>query len=279
MSDGIGVLSAQLPFTNRKKSSCGRTERSMPEASIPSDRPLDGVCAESPRVPHRMTSRHACLSFMRVPVTKKAFRRAETLAQKSRGNSCFAQKWTRFVPGGFGMPDNVTSRDHHRVVSHDDWLEARTALLTMEKEFTRLRDKLSQARRELPWEAVTKQYAFDGPNGRESLGDLFDGRSQLVVYHFMFDPAWDAGCPHCSHWADSFNGAIVHLNHRDVSMVVISRAPYPKLDAYRRRMGWTFKWLSSFANDFNVDFAVTFTPEEVSAKRAFYNFTIQDPHN
>jgi predicted dithiol-disulfide oxidoreductase (DUF899 family) len=177
------------------------------------------------------------------------------------------------------MPDDMTRLDRHRIVAHDDWLEARTALLAMEKEFTRLRDKLSAARRELPWEPVTKPYVFDGSKGRESLSDLFDGRSQLVVYHFMFDPAWDAGCPHCSHWADSFNGAIVHLNHRDVSMVAISRAPYPKLEAYRRRMGWTFKWLSSYENDFNYDFGVTFTPQDVAAKQAFYNFTSQDPGN
>jgi predicted dithiol-disulfide oxidoreductase (DUF899 family) len=177
------------------------------------------------------------------------------------------------------MPDDVTRLDTHQVVSHENWIKARTTLLALEKEFTRLRDQLSRARRELPWEAVTKQYVFYGPHGRESLTDLFDGRSQLIVYHFMFDPVWDAGCPHCSHWADSFNGAIVHLNHRDVSMVAISRAPYPKLESYHRRMGWTFKWLSSFENDFNSDFGVTFAPEEVAAKRALYNFTIQDPHN
>jgi predicted dithiol-disulfide oxidoreductase (DUF899 family) len=177
------------------------------------------------------------------------------------------------------MPDDAISLEKHRVVSHDEWLTARTSLLEMEKEFTRLRDKLSAARRELPWEAVMKPYVFEGPNGRESLADLFEGRSQLIVYHFMFDPAWDAGCPHCSHWADSFNGAIVHLNQRDVSMVAISRAPYPKLAAYHRRMGWTFKWLSSFDNEFNLDLGVTFTPEEVAAKHAFYNFAFQDPHN
>jgi predicted dithiol-disulfide oxidoreductase (DUF899 family) len=177
------------------------------------------------------------------------------------------------------MPDDATRLENHRVVSHGDWLDARTMLLAREKEFTRLRDELSRARRELPWEAVTKEYAFDGPDGRESLNDLFDGRSQLVVYHFMFDPDWHAGCPHCSHWADSFNGAIVHLNQRDVSMVAISRAPYPKLESYRRRMGWTFKWLSAFENDFNFDLGVTFTPEEVASKQAFYNFARQDPHN
>ena len=177
------------------------------------------------------------------------------------------------------MPDDAAKLEAHRVVSHDEWLRERTALLAREKELTKLRDELSRARRELPWEAVTKDYVFEGPKGRESLGDLFDGRSQLIVYHFMFDPGWAAGCPHCSHWADSFNGAIVHLTHRDVSMVAISQAPYRQLAAYHRRMAWTFKWLSSFDNDFNVDFGVTFPPGEVASKQAFYNFVRQDPHS
>jgi predicted dithiol-disulfide oxidoreductase (DUF899 family) len=167
----------------------------------------------------------------------------------------------------------------HRVVSHDEWLSARAALLVREKELTRLRDDLSRARRELPWELVTKTYRFDGPEGTVTLGYLFAGRSQLVVYHFMFDPEWNAGCPHCSHWADSFNGAIVHLNQRDVTMVAISRAPLSKLFAYRTRMGWTFPWFSSFETDFNFDYQASFTPEEVAAKKAFYNFTEQDPRN
>ena len=165
------------------------------------------------------------------------------------------------------MPDDAAKLEAHRVVSHDEWLRERTALLAREKELTKLRDELSRARRELPWEAVTKDYVFEGPKGRESLGDLFDGSSQLIVYHFMFDPGWAAGCPHCSHWADSFNGAIVHLNHRDVSMVAISQAPYRQLEAYHQRMGWTFRWLSSFENDFNFDCGVTFTPEEVASKQ------------
>jgi predicted dithiol-disulfide oxidoreductase (DUF899 family) len=162
-------------------------------------------------------------------------------------------------------------------VTHDEWLSARTAFLAKEKALTRLRDELSRERRELPWEEVTKQYVFEGPDGRESLRQLFDGRSQLVVYHFMFDPAWEDGCPHCSRWADSFNGAIVHLNQRDVTMIAVSRAPYPKLARYRQRMGWTFKWVSAFETDFNTDFCVSFAPEEVAAKKAFYNFTLQDP--
>ncbi len=165
----------------------------------------------------------------------------------------------------------------HRVVSHEEWLAARTEFLAQEKEFTRLRDDLSRRRRELPWETVGKQYTFEGPNGRETLSDLFEGRSQLIVYHFMFSPEWDAGCPHCSFWADNFNDVIVHLNHRDVTMVAISRAALPKLQAYRQRMRWSFKWLSSADSDFNFDYHVSFTDQERAAKKAFFNYTMQDP--
>ena len=165
----------------------------------------------------------------------------------------------------------------HEVVPGDKWLEARKKLLAKEKEFTRLRDQLSQQRRDLPWEAVDKEYLFDGPDGKQTLPELFDGRSQLVVYHFMFGPDWEAGCPHCSRWADSFNGIIVHLNQRDVTMIAVSRAPYEKLAAYRKRMGWSFKWVSSLGTDFNFDYHVSFTPDESAKKKAFYNFTVQDP--
>jgi predicted dithiol-disulfide oxidoreductase (DUF899 family) len=165
----------------------------------------------------------------------------------------------------------------HKVVSNDKWMAARKKLLAKEKQLTRLADRLSKERRALPWEAITKEYVFEGPNGRETLAQLFDGRSQLVVYHFMFGPDWDAGCPHCSRWADNFNGVIVHLNQRDVTMVAVSRAPYAKLAAYRQRMGWSFKWVSSFGSDFNFDFHVSFTPEEMAKKKAFYNFKVQNP--
>src|ERR1700676_4448072 len=165
----------------------------------------------------------------------------------------------------------------HKIVSHQDWMTARQSLLAKEKEFTRLRDELSQTRRDLPWEPVTKEYVFEGANGKESLSDLFAGRSQLVVYHFMFGPDWNAGCPSCSFWADNFNGIIVHLNQRDVTMVAISRAPYGKLAAYEKRMGWSFKWVSSNGTDFNFDYQASFTPEEVAGKKALYNFTVQDP--
>ena len=165
----------------------------------------------------------------------------------------------------------------HPVVSREQWMSDRKAFLAKEKEFTRLRDDLSRQRRELPWVKVEKEYIFEGPKGKEKLADLFENRSQLIVYHFMFSPEWDAGCPHCSHWADNFNGVIVHLNHRDVTMVAISRAPYSKLAAYEKRMGWSFKWLSSHDNDFNFDYHVSFTPDELKKKKALYNYTMQDP--
>jgi predicted dithiol-disulfide oxidoreductase (DUF899 family) len=157
-------------------------------------------------------------------------------------------------------------------VSRREWIEARTRLLSKEKELTRLRDELSRERRELPWERVDKAYTFEGPDGIETLPDLFAGRSQLIVYHFMFAPDWDAGCPHCSRWADNFNGIIVHLNQRDVTMICISRAPYAKLAAYKKRMGWSFKWVSSVGTDFNFDYRVSFTPEELARNETLYNF-------
>ena len=160
----------------------------------------------------------------------------------------------------------------HTIVSSSDWLAARKLLLAKEKEFTRLRDELSQARRDLPWEPVSKPYEFHGAKGEVALSDLFDGRSQLIVYHFMFGPDWEAGCPHCSHWADSFNGIIVHLNQRDVSMVAVSRAPYAKLAAYKTRMGWSFDWLSSEGSEFNFDYHVSFRPEELASRTVDYNF-------
>jgi predicted dithiol-disulfide oxidoreductase (DUF899 family) len=166
----------------------------------------------------------------------------------------------------------------HPIASHEEWTEARKQLLAKEKEFTRLRDQLSQQRRDLPWERVEKSYVFDGPSGKPTLSDLFEGRHQLIVYHFMFDPSWDAGCKSCSFWADNFNGITVHLKHRDVTLVAISRAPLAKLEAYRKRMGWTFKWLSSFGNDFNRDYHVSHTPEELAKKDAYYNYTRQPPY-
>jgi len=172
--------------------------------------------------------------------------------------------------------DSKSMKDHP-VVSHEEWLAARRALLEKEKAFTRQGDELSRLQRALPWERVAKAYRFDGPEGTETLAELFAGRSQLVVYHFMFHPDDHAGCPHCSLRADGFAGLGVHLNQRDVTMVVVSRAPYGKLAEYQKRMGWSFKWVSSGGSDFNYDYQASFTPEEMATKRALYNFTLRDP--
>ena len=162
----------------------------------------------------------------------------------------------------------------HRTGTRGDWTKARLALLDAEKELNRRRDELAEQRRALPWVPIDKPYAFEGPDGNVRLGDLFDGRSQLLVYHFMFGPDWDEGCPSCSFWADSFDGVGVHLAHRDVAFVCVSRAEYPKLAAYRERMGWAFPWFSSASSDFNFDFGVSFTPEQQEGG-ATYNFAHQ----
>jgi predicted dithiol-disulfide oxidoreductase (DUF899 family) len=166
---------------------------------------------------------------------------------------------------------------NHKVVSHAEWIEASRKLLIKEKKFTHLRDKLSQERRDLPWEAVTKDYVFVGPNGKQTLSELFEDKSQLIVYHFMFAPNSDAGCLHCSFWADNFNDIIVHLNQRDVTMIAVGRAPYAKLAAYKKRMGWTFKWVSSNETDFNFDYQASFTPEDLAKEKVFYDFKMQKP--
>ncbi|MEZ4661338.1 MAG: thioredoxin family protein [Caldilineaceae bacterium] len=166
---------------------------------------------------------------------------------------------------------------NHPVVSQAEWLAARRELLAKEKEFTHLRDQLSQQRRDLPWERVEKEYVFDGPNGKETLADLFDGKGQLVVYHFMFGPDWEEGCPSCSFWADNYSGIPAHLAHRDVAHVTISRAPLAKLEGWKQRMGWDFKWVSSYGNDFNFDYHVSFTPQQIESGAAMYNYqTIQE---
>ncbi|MFZ0277252.1 MAG: thioredoxin family protein [Candidatus Sulfotelmatobacter sp.] len=163
----------------------------------------------------------------------------------------------------------------HEVVSSKEWITSRKELLRKEKEFTRLRDELSQQRRELPWEKVEKEYVFDGPNGKVTLADLFGGKSQLIIYHFMFGPGWEAGCPSCSYLADHFDGSLVHLANRDVTLAVISRAPMPQIDAFKKRMGWQFRWVSSFANDFNRDYHVSFTKEEAKGKVS-YNYEMTE---
>ena len=161
---------------------------------------------------------------------------------------------------------------NHKVVSREEWLAVRREHLLKEKEFTRLRDQLSQDRRELPWVKVGKEYLFDGPNGKETLSDLFNGHSQLIVYHFMYGPEWEEGCPSCSFWADNFDGIDIHLNHRDINLVAVSRAQLDTLDAYKKRMGWSFKWVSSIGSDFNHDYHVSFTADEMEKGETFYNF-------
>ena len=160
-----------------------------------------------------------------------------------------------------------------KIVSKAEWLVARKDLLTREKELTRLRDELSRHRRELPWVKIEKEYVFDGPGGKETLSDLFEGRSQLIVYHFMLGPGWEEGCKSCSYLADHFDGANWHLPHRDVTLVVVSRAPLSELMPYKKRMGWRFKWVSSHGSDFNFDYHVSFTKEEEKKNKVYYNYT------
>jgi predicted dithiol-disulfide oxidoreductase (DUF899 family) len=163
----------------------------------------------------------------------------------------------------------------HRIVSRDEWTKERKAFLAKEKEFTRARDRLSAERRALPWVKVDKAYVFDTPQGKKTLAELFDGRSQLIVYHFMLGPGWEEGCQSCSYLADHFDGALIHLAQRDVTFVVISRAPLAEIEAFKRRMGWRFPWVSSFGGDFNFDYRVSFKEDEVG-KDGNYNYQQQE---
>jgi predicted dithiol-disulfide oxidoreductase (DUF899 family) len=160
----------------------------------------------------------------------------------------------------------------HQVVSREEWLAARKALLTKEKEWTRQRDALSEERRAMPWVRIDKDYVFDGPNGRETLGDLFAGRSQLIIKHFMLAPGWTDPCVGCSFQSDHIDAVLVHLEHHDVSYVAVARAPLAQIDSVKRRMGWHFTWVSSYGSDFNYDFNVSFTPEQIAAGKATYNY-------
>ncbi len=160
----------------------------------------------------------------------------------------------------------------HAVVSREEWLNARRALLAKEKAHTRALDALNAERLALPWVKLTKDYGFETETGKKTLADLFDGRSQLMVYHFMFGPDWEAGCPGCSFLADHLDGTLPHLNHHDVTLVVVSRAPLDKIAAYKRRMGWRFPWVSSFGGDFNYDFHVSFSPEALAGKTVNYDY-------
>jgi predicted dithiol-disulfide oxidoreductase (DUF899 family) len=164
---------------------------------------------------------------------------------------------------------------HNRIVTRDEWLAARKAHLAKEKELTHLRDQLSAERRELPWVRIEKNYVFAGPNGKETLAQLFDGRSQLIIQHFMFGPGWKEGCVGCSFSVDHIEGALVHLEHHDVSYVAVSRAPLPEIEAFKKRMGWRLKWVSSYGSDFNYDFHVSFKPEEIEKGKAYYNYEIR----
>ena len=164
------------------------------------------------------------------------------------------------------------SADGHPVLDRQSWTQARLDLLAKEKEFTRLRDELSRQRRQLPWVRVEQDYAFDGPDGRQTLAELFDGRGQLVVYHFMYGPDWEEGCKSCSFWADQFDGVEAHLKARDIALLAVSSAPWPALEAYRRRMGWRFKWVSSQGSDFNRDYHVSFSEAEIEAGPVYYNY-------
>jgi predicted dithiol-disulfide oxidoreductase (DUF899 family) len=171
------------------------------------------------------------------------------------------------------------SEDHlatHPVVSREEWIEARKELLKKEKEFTRALERLTAECRALPWVRIDKNYVFDTPDGRETLADLFAGKSQLIVVHFMMGPDWEQGCVGCSFGADHYDGIVVHLEHHDVAFVVVSRAPLPKIESFKKRMGWRFKWVSSYGSDFNFDYHVSFTEDEVSKGKVFYNYKVQD---
>ena len=163
----------------------------------------------------------------------------------------------------------------HRVVSHDEWMEASRAQLAKEKQFTHMREELARERRALPWEKVDKEYVFQAPEGAVTLADLFSDRGQLIVQHFMFGPDWNEGCPSCSYWSDNFVGIEPHLAARDTSFVLVSRGPVEKLQAYRKRMGWPFRWVSSLGNDFNTDYAVSFKPDE---QAPLYNLGTMKPY-
>jgi predicted dithiol-disulfide oxidoreductase (DUF899 family) len=179
-------------------------------------------------------------------------------------------------PRRITMASSTIEVTHPNVVSHVEWLAARSEFLTKEKEFTRLRDELSRQRRTLPWEKVEKRYEFDSTKGKVTLADLFEGRSQLIVYHFMFAPGWQEGCQSCSYWADHFDGSTIHLANRDTTLAVVSRAPLAEIEAFKKRMGWKFPWVSSFASDFNFDYHVSFKPEERSGGKVYYNYAVDE---
>ncbi len=162
----------------------------------------------------------------------------------------------------------------HKIVSHDQWIAARKAYLVEEKAFSRARDALAKKRRELPWEKVERNYVFDTPDGKRTLADLFGSKSQLIVYHFMLGPGWEAGCPSCSFLADHFDGAVIHLAQRDVRFAVVSRAPLAEIEKFKKRMGWKFAWVSSFGSDFNQDYQVSASAEDKADANVLYNYEL-----
>jgi predicted dithiol-disulfide oxidoreductase (DUF899 family) len=171
----------------------------------------------------------------------------------------------------------ITSQiENPKVVSRTEWIPSRKELLVKEKQLTRQRDEIDRQRRELPWVKVEKNYLFEGPDGQQSMVDLFQGRSQLIVSHFMFGPGWKEGCVGCSFRSDHVDGALVHLEHHDVSFVTVSRAPLAEIEAFRKRMGWGFRWLSSYGSDFNYDYQVSFKKEEIATGRVTYNYEVRD---
>jgi predicted dithiol-disulfide oxidoreductase (DUF899 family) len=168
------------------------------------------------------------------------------------------------------------TKEDRKIVSQTDWLAARRELLAREKQLTRQRDEIDRQRRELPWVKVERKYVFDGPNGKETLSDLFGDRTQLIVSHFMLGPGWKEGCVGCSFRSDHVDGCLPHLEHHDVSLVTISRAPFAEIEAFRRRMGWKFKWLSSHGSEFNYDYHVSWTPEEIKSGKVYYNYEMRN---
>ena len=172
------------------------------------------------------------------------------------------------------MATSKPSMESHNVVSHDEWIAARKEFLQKEKEFTHLRDELSRQRRSLPWERVEKQYVFEGPQGKETMADLFGGRSQLIVYHFMLGPDWKEGCPSCSMIGDHFDGFTIHLANRDVTLAAVSRAPVAEIETFKKRMGWRFHWVSSFGTDFNADYQVSLHEGEPLEGEHYYNYVM-----
>jgi predicted dithiol-disulfide oxidoreductase (DUF899 family) len=176
------------------------------------------------------------------------------------------------------MPQTMSPAEtaNHAVVNEETWVAARKELLQKEKEFTRQRDEISRLRRELPWVKVEQNYVFAGPQGNETLSDLFGGKSQLIIYHFMFGPGWEEGCPSCSMMADHMEGSLAHLAARDVRVAVVSRARISQIEAFRKRMGWNFQWVSSFENGFNRDYNVSFTQQEMARQDMYYNYQMQN---